>query len=315
MTSFLNLIRFGRHDLIEFGISGEVIGEGNDGIAIKEQALTFPAVGDIGQLIFGNVEVLGENLLIATGLIEHIDEIRVIENILNLPGSQKVFHILGNGGWNTTPFAEAFPDLHGICRGLLFPQHQVKLILIKPGCLPGCPVAGNPVPDLILNHQHAQFLELLSQFADVKTNQAVLGVYIGLVVEDLVGTFDIDFQHRCQVFRVRFAHFQQTRVKVFQDGQVFRDRILQILLIDQLDATVNWGREKMPSWYYNLRATPRASVLVDGKQKVYSVREAQAEEYEHYWKLAEATYLGMSKYRQRVGERRIPIMILSEERE
>jgi deazaflavin-dependent oxidoreductase (nitroreductase family) len=84
-------------------------------------------------------------------------------------------------------------------------------------------------------------------------------------------------------------------------------------LIDQLDATVNWGREKMPSWYYNLRATPRASVLVDGKQKVYSVREAQAEEYEHYWKLAEATYLGMSKYRQRVGERRIPIMILSEE--
>ena len=48
MTSFLNLIRFGRHDLIEFGISGKVIGEGNDGIAIKEQALTFPAVGDIG---------------------------------------------------------------------------------------------------------------------------------------------------------------------------------------------------------------------------------------------------------------------------
>ncbi|MDD3948866.1 MAG: nitroreductase family deazaflavin-dependent oxidoreductase [Anaerolineaceae bacterium] len=78
-------------------------------------------------------------------------------------------------------------------------------------------------------------------------------------------------------------------------------------------AAANWGREKMPSWYYNLRATPRASVLVDGKQKVYSVREAQAEEYEHYWKLAEATYLGMSKYRQRVGERRIPIMILSEE--
>ncbi len=114
----------------------------------------------------------------------------------------------------------------------------MKLILIKPGCLPGCPVAGNPVPDLILNHQHAQFLELLSQFADVKTNQAVLGVYIGLVVEDLVGTFDIDFQHRCQVFRVRFAHFQQTRVKVFQDGQVFRNGLLQIFLIDQLNTAV-----------------------------------------------------------------------------
>jgi len=78
-------------------------------------------------------------------------------------------------------------------------------------------------------------------------------------------------------------------------------------------AAANWGREKMPSWYYNLRATPRASVLLDGKQRVYSVREAQAEEYEHYWKLAEATYLGMTKYKERVWERRIPIMILSEE--
>ena len=78
-------------------------------------------------------------------------------------------------------------------------------------------------------------------------------------------------------------------------------------------AAANWGKEKMPSWYYNLRATPHASVLLDGKQKVYSAKEIKGEEYEHYWKLAEATYLGMSKYKERVGERRIPIMILSEE--
>ena len=78
-------------------------------------------------------------------------------------------------------------------------------------------------------------------------------------------------------------------------------------------AAANWGKEKMPSWYYNLRATPHASILLDGKQKVYIAREIKGEEYEHYWKLAEATYLGMSKYKERVGERRIPIMILSEE--
>ena len=80
-------------------------------------------------------------------------------------------------------------------------------------------------------------------------------------------------------------------------------------------AAANWGREKMPSWYYNLRATPHASVLLDGKQRGFSAREAQGEEYEHYWNLAEATYLGMHKYRQRVGDRRIPIMILSKEDE
>ena len=74
----------------------------------------------------------------------------------------------------------------------------------------------------------------------------------------------------------------------------------------------NWGSEKMPSWYYNLRANPQASVLLEGRERIFSAREARGEEYDHYWKLAEATYLGMHEYRQRMGDRRIPIMILSE---
>lgn len=78
-------------------------------------------------------------------------------------------------------------------------------------------------------------------------------------------------------------------------------------------ATANWGSEKMPSWYYNLKATPQASILLDGKQSVCTAREAKGEEYESYWKVAEATFIGMKHYRQRVGKRRIPIMILSEE--
>ena len=78
-------------------------------------------------------------------------------------------------------------------------------------------------------------------------------------------------------------------------------------------SAANWGSEKMPSWYYNLKANPRASILLDGKQSVCSAREATGEEYERYWKVAEATFVGMQHYRQRVGGRRIPIMILSEE--
>lgn len=78
-------------------------------------------------------------------------------------------------------------------------------------------------------------------------------------------------------------------------------------------AAANWGKEKMPSWYYNLKATPHASVLLDGRQRICSAREAQGEEYERYWTLAEATFVGMKHYRQRVGDRLIPIMILTEE--
>ena len=77
-------------------------------------------------------------------------------------------------------------------------------------------------------------------------------------------------------------------------------------------AAANWGSEKMPSWYYNLGANPQVSVLLDGRERIFSAREAQGEEYDHDWKLAEATFLGIHHYRQRVGDRRIPIMILSE---
>lgn len=78
-------------------------------------------------------------------------------------------------------------------------------------------------------------------------------------------------------------------------------------------AAANWGKEKMPSWYYNLKANPKASVLLDGRQRICNAREAQGEEYERYWTLAEATFVGMKHYRQRVGDRLIPIMILTEE--
>ena len=123
MTSFLNLIRFGRHDLIEFGISGKVIGEGNDGIAIKEQALTFTTVSDIRELVCRYVEMLGQDLLITTGLIEHVDEVRVIQDVLNFAGSQQVLDVLGDSRWNTAPLAEAFPDFNRIGSGLFFLEH------------------------------------------------------------------------------------------------------------------------------------------------------------------------------------------------
>ena len=43
-----------------------------------------------------NVELLCENLPVASGLIEHIDEIAVLKDVLNLPAGQQVFDILGD---------------------------------------------------------------------------------------------------------------------------------------------------------------------------------------------------------------------------
>jgi hypothetical protein len=47
-----------------------------------------------------------------------------------------------------------------------------------------------------------------------------------------------------------------------------------------------------------------------GEQKTYLAREAEGEEYQRYWQLAEETFFGYRLYRQRIRSRRIPILIL-----
>jgi deazaflavin-dependent oxidoreductase (nitroreductase family) len=74
----------------------------------------------------------------------------------------------------------------------------------------------------------------------------------------------------------------------------------------------NWGQPHYPAWYYNLKAHPRASGLVDGQAAEYEAYEASGEEYGRFWQSAADTYLGYNLYKQRIGGgRHIPIMVLA----
>jgi deazaflavin-dependent oxidoreductase (nitroreductase family) len=75
----------------------------------------------------------------------------------------------------------------------------------------------------------------------------------------------------------------------------------------------NWGQDHHPGWYHNLKTNPIAHCAIDGSTGVYRAREASGEEYARYWQRASQTYLGYPLYKQRVGERRIPILILEAE--
>jgi deazaflavin-dependent oxidoreductase (nitroreductase family) len=72
----------------------------------------------------------------------------------------------------------------------------------------------------------------------------------------------------------------------------------------------NFGQERYPQWYFNLKKHPQAQCAMHGEQKAYLVREAEGEEYQRYWQLAEATFFGYRVYRQRIRSRHIPILIL-----
>lgn len=72
----------------------------------------------------------------------------------------------------------------------------------------------------------------------------------------------------------------------------------------------NFGQERYPQWYFNLKKRPEAVCAMQGERKTCLAREAEGEEYQRYWQLAEQTFFGYRLYRQRIRSRPIPILIL-----
>ena len=73
----------------------------------------------------------------------------------------------------------------------------------------------------------------------------------------------------------------------------------------------SWGRRRHPSWYYNLRANPKATVTVRGQTATYTARDATEAERERYWQEAVGLYPGYAAYEQRAAGRRIPVLVLT----
>ncbi len=72
----------------------------------------------------------------------------------------------------------------------------------------------------------------------------------------------------------------------------------------------NWGQHRRPSWYFNLKKSPRAACSRDGHFEDYVAHEATGDEYDRFWGYATAMYFGYELYKARAG-RRIPIVVLT----
>jgi len=72
----------------------------------------------------------------------------------------------------------------------------------------------------------------------------------------------------------------------------------------------NFGRERTPAWYYNLKANPECVIKKKGQAGTYIARETEGEERERYWDLAVSYYVGFETYKQRASHREIPVMVL-----
>lgn len=71
-----------------------------------------------------------------------------------------------------------------------------------------------------------------------------------------------------------------------------------------------FGRPKHPAWYYNLKACPEVQVSVNGLTGSYLARLAAGEEREKYWRMAVHAYQGYQRYKEKAGDRQIPVIVL-----
>ncbi len=71
------------------------------------------------------------------------------------------------------------------------------------------------------------------------------------------------------------------------------------------------GNLKHPAWYINLKANTEVEVFLDGKQAKYVASDAEGDEYDRLWQKALEIYSGYSVYKNRAGDRKIPVVILT----
>ena len=73
----------------------------------------------------------------------------------------------------------------------------------------------------------------------------------------------------------------------------------------------NYGQQRNPSWYYNLRAHPAATIVFEGDELQVTARELEGEERERLYARGIEIYPGWEQYRKRASHRQIPVIELT----
>ena len=95
-----------------------------------------------------------------------------------------------------------------------------------------------------------------------------------------------------------------------------RPRSVPVLGLPTVDGLVviasNFGQDRHPAWYHNLRANPNGHVRVDGVTWPFHAREAEGDERARIWQTGLELYPGFSQYESRATDRRIAVFVLDQ---
>lgn len=118
-----HILRAGGQQVIDLSL-GEPIHKRDGHISEEQQALAGIGVGDVGELVLGNAQLLGEDRPVTLGLRQQDQKIRVVQNVGDGRACQQVFHILREGAGDAALFAEHLPHGHKVAGGEFVPQQD-----------------------------------------------------------------------------------------------------------------------------------------------------------------------------------------------
>jgi len=72
----------------------------------------------------------------------------------------------------------------------------------------------------------------------------------------------------------------------------------------------NFGQQRHPGWYFNLRANPEGSFAVGGTSHRFRAVEVEGDRRREIWALGLRVYPGWSQYERRASNRQIAVFVL-----
>lgn len=73
----------------------------------------------------------------------------------------------------------------------------------------------------------------------------------------------------------------------------------------------NYGRERHPGWYYNVKANPEVEVRAAGRRGKYRARITAGKDHERLWELAKTLTKTYADYEDRAADRTIQVIRLT----
>jgi deazaflavin-dependent oxidoreductase (nitroreductase family) len=114
--------------------------------------------------------------------------------------------------------------------------------------------------------------------------------------------------------RVSLAVGQPVCLLTARGAKSGRPRAAPLLYLLDGDRVVliasNAGSTRHPAWYRNVTANPEVEVIAKNRSGRYTAHEAEGDERERLWELANDLYAGYDVYQERAGDRRIPVIVL-----